>query len=213
MPLFLTHTDPLWGVWKIEESPDTLLSRLSGTDAGFVASLEKLHTVQRRQEWLAVRVLLKELTGEETRIAYRPGGAPYLPGKDWHISISHTPGYAAVILSKHSPTGIDIEYRSNRILKVRSRFLNPEEDRYIDPEHEVDHLLVCWCAKEAVFKQMGQSGLDFREHLHIAAFPYSESGSLIVSETRTAQAASYRLNYLINRYFAIGWFLDMMVVS
>lgn len=213
MPLILKHTEPLWGVWKIEEDSEALLSQLARADEYF-PSLENLHTEKRKQEWLSVRVLLKELLGEETPISYRTNGAPYLPEKEMHISISHTNGYAAVILNEHRPTGIDIERRSDRVLKVRSRFLSPEEDAYIDKEHTAEHLLICWCAKEALFKRMGQSEVDFREHLHISPFPYNESGSLTVTETRTPQAATYTLNYMfINIAFANAWFLVITVVN
>jgi phosphopantetheinyl transferase len=124
MPLFLKHTKPLWGVWKIEESPDELLSRFEQRAADLLPA--DMRTEKRKQEWLAVRLLLKELLGEEARIAYQPNGAPCLPEKNLHISISHTKGYAAVILNGESPTGIDIEYLNDRVLKVRSRFMSEE---------------------------------------------------------------------------------------
>jgi phosphopantetheinyl transferase len=209
MPLLFQHTDPCWGVWKIEESADDLLFLLERKDAYRDALAEK-RTEKRKQEWLAARVLLKELLGEEALIGYRPNGAPYLPEKNMHISISHTNGYAAVSLNPDSPAGIDIEYRSDRILKVRSRFMSEEEDAAVDPEHEADHLLVYWCVKEALFKRVGQSDIDFREHLHVAPFPYSESGRLIATETRTPQAAAYWLDYYINKSFAIGLLRDMV---
>jgi phosphopantetheinyl transferase len=207
MPLVSRHTQPLWGLWKIEESPEELLAQLS-QPGDYLPALAGMRTERRKQEWLAVRVLLKALTGEEPQIAYRPNGAPYLPGKPLHISISHTKGYAALILNEERPTGIDIEYHNERILKVRSRFMNPEEEAMIDPAHEVEHLLLCWCAKETLFKLIGENDIDFCKHLHITPFPYSETGSLIATETRTPQAASYVLRYLSNKYLAIGWFLE-----
>ncbi|MDR1918610.1 MAG: 4'-phosphopantetheinyl transferase superfamily protein [Tannerellaceae bacterium] len=211
MPLFLKHTKPLWGVWKIEESPDELLSLFTQQTADLLPA--DMRAEKRKQEWLAVRLLLKELLGEEARIAYRPNGAPYLPERDLHISISHTKGYAAVILNGQSPTGIDIEYLNDRILRVRSRFMGEEEEKMIDPQHEVEHSLVCWCAKETLFKLIGQSEIDFRKHILIQPFPYQASGSLLATETRTPRMATYTLNYLVNKYFAMAWFRDMTVVK
>ena len=33
------------------------------------------------------------------------------------------------------------------VSKIRSRFMNPEEEAGIDKEHETEHLLLHWCAK------------------------------------------------------------------
>jgi phosphopantetheinyl transferase len=205
MPLYLAHTKPLWGIWRIEESSDELLSRLTRRDARlpFPANVQ---AGKRKREWLAVRVLLKELLGEETPVAYHAGGAPYLPEKRLHIGISHTKGYAAVILDERAPAGIDIEYRSDRAWKVRKRFMSREELEQIEPPHEAEYALIYWCAKETLFKLLRQSGIDFRKHLRIPPFPYGESGSLTATETFTPQAASYRINYLANERFVVGWY-------
>ena len=170
MPLLLKHTGPLWGIWKIEESSDTLLSLLQNGEV-CLSQLELIRTEQRRREWLASRVLLQELTGGPARIAYRPDGAPFLPDLPLHISISHTKGYAAVLLQERPAAGIDIEYRSGRVSKIRSRFMNPEEEAGIDKEHETEHLLLHWCAKETLFKMIGREEGDFLRHLHVLPFP------------------------------------------
>jgi phosphopantetheinyl transferase len=212
MPLYLKQTEPLLGVWKIDESAGELLSLLSRRDA-YLPSLACMRTERRKQEWLAARVLLKELLGEELLIAYRTDGAPYLAESKLHISISHTKSYAAVAVNESAPTGIDIEYPGKRILKVRSRFMNPEEEAMLDPSRGAEHLLICWCAKETLFKLIGRPDVDFRRHLHLSPFPCGESGSLTATESRTPQAASYLLHYLSNRYFAIVWFRDMIALS
>ena len=93
MPLLMKHTGPLWGIWKIEESSEVLLSLLRNREE-YLPQLELIRTEQRRREWLACRVLLQELTGGPVCVAYRPNGAPYLSGSSLHISISHTKGYA-----------------------------------------------------------------------------------------------------------------------
>ena len=62
MPLLMKHTGPLWGIWKIEESSEVLLSLLRNREE-HLPQLELIRTEQRRQEWLACRVLLQELTG------------------------------------------------------------------------------------------------------------------------------------------------------
>ena len=152
---------------------------------------------------MACLVLLQELTGGPVCVAYRPNGAPYLSGSSLHISISHTKGYAAVLLQNRPAAGIDIEYRSERVSKIRSRFMNSEEEAGIDKEHETEHLLLHWCAKETLFKMIGQEEVDFLHHLHVRPFPYAEEGSFTVYETRTEEGAVYRLDYLVTPDFVL----------
>jgi 4'-phosphopantetheinyl transferase len=141
MPVIFKHTRPLFGVWKIEETSDELLSMLA-LRSEYLPFLQNIKTEKRRQEWLASRVLLKELSGSELLIAYHEDGAPYLPDSAYHLSISHTNGYAAVLLQEQPAAGIDIEYYSTRILKIRSRFMSPEEDASVECSEAPARLLV-----------------------------------------------------------------------
>lgn len=202
MPLLFTYTKPHLGVWKIEESSDELLSMLCQTSA-YLPFLQKIKTEKRRREWLATRVLLKELMGQELLIAYHDDGAPYLPDSPLSLSISHTDGYAAVLLQEQPAAGIDIEYRSDRVVKIRSRFMSAEEDASIDADHEAEHLLIYWCAKEALFKMIRQQDVDFIDHLHIVPFAYAASGQVNAYETCSLQPASYALSYEVAPDFVL----------
>lgn len=194
MALFLSSTTPRLGIWKLEESSSELYARLSRKEE-YQPFLNRVKAEKRRAEWLAVRVLLMQLLGEEARVAYRPDGAPYLVDLPFHLSISHTEGYVSVLLQETAAVGIDLEYRSDRVKRIRSRFMSAEEEAGVDPLHETACLLIHWCAKEALFKMIGQTDVDFREHLHVAPFPYAESGEIAVWETRTAARNAYRLQY------------------
>lgn len=204
MSLFLKHTAPLRGIWKMEESSEMLLSLLKNREA-YQTDLAVFRTEKRLQEWLAVRVLLQELLDEPPRIAYHPNGAPYLVDSPYHISISHTKGYAAVLLQEEPCAGIDIEYRSDRIVKIRSRFMTPEEEANINKEHATEHLLVYWCAKETLFKMLGRDEVDFCKHLHVCPFPYAQEGRFTVYESRTPLKSAYTLNYLVTPDFVLTW--------
>jgi 4'-phosphopantetheinyl transferase EntD len=63
--------------------------------------------------------------------------------------------------------GIDIEKIKPRIEKVRDKFINPEEDRLIGKERELEQLTLAWCAKEALYKLFGIRNLDFRENMQV----------------------------------------------
>lgn len=211
MPLLFKHTEPLLGVWKIEESSDELLAMLD-LQSEYLPFLQQIKTEKRRREWLASRVLLKELAGLELLIAYHEDGAPYLPDSSFSLSISHTNGYAAVLLQEHGPAGIDIEYQSGRVLKIRSRFMSSEEDGSVcSDEHEVEYLLIHWCAKEALYKMIRQRDVDFIEHLHITPFNYATSGDINVYETRTHLQQSYMLRYAVYPEFILVYNISVLI--
>lgn len=204
MPLLPAYTTPLKGLWKIEESSDELLAQLSSPLVDLTV-LEALRTEKRRQEWLASRLLLRALLDKDTPIAYRSDDAPYLPDESLHISLSHTEGYVALRLQQSPFAGIDIERKTDRVLRVRRRFMSDEEDTALDLAHEQEHLLLHWCAKETLFKMIGQQEVDFRRHLHVMPFPYAESGTFIVRESRTPRMRAFELAYQVTPDFVWVW--------
>ena len=198
MPLLQKHQSPLWGIWKIEENWEVLLRRLEFSEA-YLPFLSQYKSEGRKSEWLAVRVLLKELTGSEMVISYRNNGAPYLPDSSLCISISHTKGFAAILLHPDKPVGIDIEYRSERIHRIKSRFLNEAEFELLGNHPTTNKLLVCWSAKETVVKMMKQETIDIQNDIHIIDFKPSsrENGIIIVKESMTPQSSTFQIEYII----------------
>lgn len=203
MALLYKQLSPLHGVWKMEESSDELLGMLEHK-ADYSSFLERVSAEKRRQEHFASRVLLKELLGEEVRVDYHSTGAPFLACVPLYISISHTKDYVAVILDKR-PTGIDTRLFL-RIHKATSYFQDPVRTILdIDLEHEVEHLLIHWCAKETLFKIIGQEGVDFQKHLHVNPFPYLSSGTFKGRETRTEACREYELAYQVTPDYVLTW--------
>ncbi|MCD7916791.1 MAG: 4'-phosphopantetheinyl transferase superfamily protein [Tannerellaceae bacterium] len=203
MPLLCKHTDPVWGVWKLNETIEELC-RMLRHKSWYEAFLAGTSPDKRKKEWLACRVLLRELVGEEWRVDYRSTGAPYLPESPLQVSFSHTKGYVAVIVGK-TPVAIDIEFQSQRILKIRSKFMHPDEEAALDSSHETEHLLLHWCAKETLFKLIGREEVDFRDHLHILPFPYHPSGHFSARETRTPEQNKFRISYISTPDFVLTY--------
>ncbi len=216
MPVLQQYTSSCCGIWKIEETWEELLSLLTDKEA-YIPFLNRSKSDTRKAEWLAARVLLKTLLGKETLIAYHANGTPYLPESHLHISISHTKGYAAVLLNTHLNIGIDIEYISERIRKIYTRFLNKSELCLIGEQPDTETLLVCWSAKETAFKMTGQASVDWRKDLQILSFnPIVRQ--LSIREKLTPQSETYSINYMITPEFVItqsaetdletSWFLS-----
>ncbi|MDR1408602.1 MAG: 4'-phosphopantetheinyl transferase superfamily protein [Tannerella sp.] len=204
MPLLQKHASPLWGIWKIETRWEQLLAQSECPDL-YRPFLDQCRSESRKAEWLAVRLLLRELTGRETEIAHRDNGAPYLPDSEYNISISHTKGYAAVILDRAHPVGIDIEYRSERVRRIKSRFLDESECARLAGA-STEALLICWSAKETSFKMTGQCTADFRKDLRILSFEcFADVGKIDVKEMLTAEIATYEITYAVTPAYVVTY--------
>ncbi len=110
----------------------------------------------REAERFAVKSLLRKLLQVDVKIAHNEDGKPLVEG--YNISISHTQGWAAVILSKTYKVGIDIEYQSERIQKIAKRFLRADE-----PFTQTSDILYAWCAKESLYKLRSVLHLGYQE--------------------------------------------------
>lgn len=167
-------TAPDYIIWHINESEEELRSGLSHPEY-FIDKIKSLKPGSGRlMEILATRRALKELFyGQEQQVMYNEEGRPFLQGDSApYISISHTKDYAAVILGE-TPVGIDIERRGNRVQRVVSRFLKPEEiavlnlaasmNDKLSPEESLCLAMhLSWSAKEAAFKILGRKYYDLQ---------------------------------------------------
>lgn len=192
-------------IWQITESDEELIAPLPDGFALLNEAHSRFKAVGRRLEWLAVRRLLHAI-GCKSSIAYHPTGRPYLLDDNRHISISHTRGYAAVAIHYDYPVGLDIEQRSDKVCRVKNKFLSDEEKVFLLPEKEnVDALLVIWTVKEAMFKLIDKEGIDFAEHFHLSPFQMAEEGALVARESFTNERKTFAFRYRIYPDFVLSF--------
>ena len=196
MPLYRTYKkgDLVVGVWKVDETIGQLRSmfhQFSIYEEGFM----RFKAEKRQQEWLAVRVLLKELLGEEKRIVYLPSGKPCLEDGSACISFSHTSGYVAVAIHPSAEVGVDIEQYGTRVQRLASRFVRDDEQVSVASGDEIYALLLHWSAKETMFKLMEEEAVDFLEHMRIFPFTLQESGQMEAQEFRSPKEQKFLIHY------------------
>ena len=199
MPNYDHHTLE-WGgiaIWHITETSDELYALLDTEK--YDSQLLGMKNEVRRAEWLAVRLLVKELFGPEAEVAYHPTGRPYLKNSTTHISISHTKGFAAVAYHHEAPVGVDIEYLSSRVERIALRFTTRDEASYIDRHDESVrqmYHLINWSAKETLYKLFDSPSMaEFKEVFHIAPYALAECGTMnatVCNAEKTLLAVSYR---------------------
>ncbi|MFD2245988.1 4'-phosphopantetheinyl transferase family protein [Pontibacter ruber] len=170
MPLFQTrqldeHT--LLGLWTLTEQAEELLHALPP----HLDASEFIHAAhpKRQQEWLASRVLLYDLlrhfTDKPLALHRNATGKPFFPEAGLHVSITHSPEMAAVILSSKYEVGIDIELISPKALRVAGKFLSEQERGFTAGDEQQTCLY--WSAKETLYKLYSKKRLLFKENLKL----------------------------------------------
>lgn len=190
------------GIWRITESQEELVSQLEGDPE--LTAIISIHSPVRRLEKLAVRRLFKEILGYgEFLINYYPSGKPYLRDIPFNISISHSRGYVAIILDKEHEVGVDIEQITPKIQSVKSRIVSDKE--YVDPKHELAHLLLHWSAKEVMFKILGFEGVNYLSHLFVQPFTPDNQGVFQARESRSDLNLIFDIHYTIESDFVLTY--------
>lgn len=173
-------------VWRIEEDYESLLALHPCPDSIDKEVKGRFRSKSRQLEWLAARVLLCRALGKYVTIMYDDDGAPLLPdAENMNISISHTlhrqgeqlNGYVAIILSGMHRVGIDIEMISEKVDRVKSRFVREDE-------HSVSNIsnMIHWSAKETLFKLLRHEGADFLKDMFIHPFQEQNEGVIYADE-------------------------------
>jgi phosphopantetheinyl transferase len=118
-----------------------------------------------REYFLAVRKLLENEDPELT-IDYDLKGKPFL-NKQKGISISHSNEIVAIGISNEIDFGIDIQHKTDKIFKIKSKFLSKNEIRFLGKTDNMEFLIKIWSAKESIFKALGREGVSFSNDLEI----------------------------------------------
>ena len=168
------------GIWKIEESEQFFLET--------VPLQKEITHPHKRLQHLAGRYLLRYLFPdfpyELIRIA--DTRKPFLENEAYHFSISHCGDFAAAIVSSDKRVGVDVEIFSDKIWKVKDKFINKVEEgtisRFAPHNHFGKYITLMWSCKESIFKWYGSAQLDFRKHMQMQAIHYDHRKEIILSE-------------------------------
>lgn len=150
------------GLWRFDEEPQTLAELHPSLKMLYDRWKTMYRSTIRIIEKLAAHALLMKIDGLSPDemlpvIQHQASGCPYLDDGRY-ISISHTKGYVALMLSEDHPVGVDIEYRSDRVAKIAHMFLRDDETT-----DDIDEQLIIWCAKEAAYKLFSSDKLTFQQ--------------------------------------------------
>lgn len=178
-------------LWQITENVLDL-PRPIGLD------FSNIHSDVRLKEKLVTYQMLKALTDNDLIIQHNDVGRPFIKG--YSISLSHTRGWAALMLSKRSiKLGVDIEYVSTRVNRVVDRFIRADEQ-----SDSLADRLINWSAKESLYKALSDENLQYFE-MKLLPFVQSQRGKITMMDLKKGNI--YNVDYLLNDNFVLTWTL------
>lgn len=209
--VYLRELDPdtKFAIWKIEETEDFLVNKLQ-LDEREQKRLQQLGRGKRTLHWLATRVLLRYLLNTNDYIACPSdeNGKPYLPDYPYKISLTHSFEYAGVMLSTKGECGMDLELVKDKVLRIKEKFLKPEELSFISSEYEIEQLYACWCAKEAVYKLQGNRGVSFLNDMTIRPFNFKAQGVMTLDLHHVEEVLSFQVYYEKFQDYMLGYVVE-----
>jgi len=191
------------GVWQLTETSTDLLASFSPEELDN-SDFWKYSYEKRKVEWLATRLLLKEMIGPSLEISYSESGKPILKHSDYkYLSISHSREFVAVFIHEYCEVGIDLEGINRNYNSIEKRYLSEAELKQTGGESILQCLY--WCAKEAIFKMVPFDGIEFREHIQILPFDPEKQTQFSGCFTFENQQVLFSLNFQIFENHCMVW--------
>lgn len=188
--------DTRLGIWRMTEDEASLLA-----DNPWLESLSDcyggLKSDTRRRERLTTLILIMELTGQILPLSHNDADKPLLEG--WHVGVSHTRGWASVVVSAENEVSVDIEYVSNRVEKVASRFIRSDEQ-----SGSLGEMLLNWSAKETCYKYYSELDLGFFD-MRLLPYELKDKGDVEVRVDRAGETRS--VGYELNSDYVLTYIL------
>lgn len=128
-------------------------------------------------------------------IGHAASGQPLLRG--YHVGVTHTKGYAALMLSKSCDVACDLEHFSDRVERIKSKFLRKDE-----MADDLDSLLVHWCGKETVYKLFPEDNLQFSQ---MRVGPFSTMSDWACEVENMKRGEKVRVDFELTMQFVLTY--------
>lgn len=199
------NENSFWAAWKIEEPAATLIeqSRLSEDE---LTEWRAIHHPRKQVEWLSSRAalaaILKSLDVPPQSMYKDDKGKPFLQSSPYLVSLANSYPYGVAILHRHQAVGIDIERPSDKLQRIRHKFLNEHEMRTV--RDHLPALCVYWAVKEALYKLHGRKQLSLKDNITVHSVHFADTIRADASIIVDSQQALYQLaGTIIDGFFVI----------
>jgi phosphopantetheinyl transferase len=189
-----------WAIWRMTETEEELIV-MSGLEA---APQSTTHP-QKRLEYLTGRfltaTLMRKLGLTYNGMLKDEFGKPFLASSDYHISLSHSYPFVAVVIDADIQVGIDLEQPKEKLLRIGPRVLSVDE--LLDAGQDIVKHCIYWCAKETMIKIHGKKGLQLSSELLVSAFHVRDEGNIVGRLIVDGKATVLSLYYLVTTEFVL----------
>ncbi|PKQ65676.1 hypothetical protein BZG02_01330 [Labilibaculum filiforme] len=182
-------------VWKTTEPLEELMQLVHLTPDETIR-MNSFGSLSRKIEFAATRCLVQSYFGQNVGIKNDEHGKPHLINSNLNISISHSKLYVGILIGEQYAVALDIEYLSDRVNKIATRFLSETELNSIEKENKILHIYQHWCAKECLIKLYGKKDVHLIDELKISPFSPNDS-SFSGQVCRTDFSETYQFHYIL----------------
>lgn len=195
-------------VWQVSETEQELLDIVS-IPKDELEEVFMYKSEVRRKEKLAVRALLNTVFEDKVYLGHHDNGSPFIQNNLTHISISHSGKYVAIITHPTEDVGIDIDSLDRDYSAVEKIALSEDEIDDLSKKNRNTQLAIYWCAKEALYKRMGQSGVDFSKQMEIDKFNPKDEGEIEATFIdKDGEEEEFDMEYEIFDDYVMVWIVD-----
>ena len=205
MPLFYQQNineSTRLAIWRIEEPETFFLSK--------VPLQRDITHPNKRLQHLAGRYLLPFLFNDfpYREIEIADTRKPFLPNEQYHFSISHCNKYAAAIASRDCRVGVDVEFTTPRLEKIKHKFMHQAELDFVStqlPAEQLKLLTIIWSAKEAMYKWYGAGSVDFIDMMITLPFQLMHEGNINAAFMKNDFQQKLLLHYKLVEELTLVW--------
>lgn len=155
-------------------------------------------TAKRKAEFLYTRILWQSFN-PETKISYDTKGRPYLETGGF-ISISHSRNIVAIAYHPSHEVGIDAEFKSEKLVRIITKFLSLSELQQISTL-DLTRVTLAWSIKEAVYKMENTEGLSLKDNIRLSIQNHEVHADVI----KGSEVHHYTFRYHDLGEFIISW--------
>jgi len=150
-----------------------------------MSHLQNISNDKRKAEWLFIREIICKTMPAKEDIIYDEHRKPTFKLSDSFLSISHSNERVAISIDEKYETGVDLQFITDKIVRIKSKFLNETEQRLT--EQNPTELTCYWSIKEALFKIYGKKDAFLKENFEVQAFKFDGSMGSAIGITRTRE--------------------------
>ena len=199
------NENSFWAAWKIEESVNMLIRECCLAEDDLI-EWRTVHHPIKQAEWLGSRValtaILRDMDLPPQRTYKDDRGKPFLQNSAYHISLANSYPYGVAILHRHHAVGIDIERPSDKLRRIRHKFLNASEVAVVGDR--LSHQCIYWCIKESLYKLYGRKQLSLKDNIAVHSVHWEDTVQAKASIDIDQRSILYHLQgIIIDGFFVV----------